>query len=65
MTRPLTNRFFGGVCAAFALHYGWRLGRVRLAAVLIAILTGCGIFAYLIAWFIIPAESYPSSIKSL
>jgi phage shock protein C len=64
MQRPLTNRFFGGVCAAFALHYGLKVNRVRLATLLFIVCTGIGGIAYLAAWLVIPGESYPTKTKS-
>jgi phage shock protein C len=65
MLRPLTNRMIGGVCAAFAQHYGWSVNRVRLIAVVLVIFHGVGAIAYLAAWFIIPKESYPIQYKSI
>jgi phage shock protein PspC (stress-responsive transcriptional regulator) len=62
--RPLAHRLFGGVCAAFALHYGWSLPRVRIVTALLILCTGIGAFAYLAAWFVIPREAYPSPSKS-
>ena len=64
MQRPLNNRFFGGVCAAFALHYGLKVNRVRLATLLFVVCTGVGGIAYLAAWLVIPGESYPTKTKS-
>jgi phage shock protein PspC (stress-responsive transcriptional regulator) len=60
MLRPLTHRVFGGVCAAFAQRYGWKLGRVRLITVLLLLCSGIGPIAYLAAWTVIPSELYPS-----
>ena len=60
LLRPLTHRVFGGVCAAFALRYGWKLGRVRLITVLLVLCSGIGPIAYLAAWIVIPSELYPS-----
>jgi len=64
LERPLAHRVLGGVCAAFAQRYGWRVRRVRLAAALIALFTCVGGLAYLIAWFVIPSEPYPTAAKS-
>jgi phage shock protein PspC (stress-responsive transcriptional regulator) len=64
LIRPLTHRLFGGVCAAFALHYGWSLTRVRIVTALLILCTGIGAFAYLAAWFVIPRGAYPSASKS-
>jgi phage shock protein C len=44
-----------GVCAGFALHYGWDLNLVRILTVVIAFFSGgLGLVAYLAAWVIIP-----------
>jgi len=53
-----------GVCAGFALHYGWDLNLVRIITALIIILTGVGAIAYIIAWVIIPEEPYALPAKS-
>ncbi len=63
MERPLKDRFFGGVCAAFALHYKLKVNHVRLATLLL-VCTGVGGIAYLTAWLVIPGESYPTKTKS-
>jgi phage shock protein C len=59
MFRPRNGRAIGGVCAAFAQHFGWDVILVRLAFVAVA-LFGCGspVLAYLIAWIVIPNEPY-------
>jgi phage shock protein C len=54
-----------GVCAGFALHYGWNLNLVRLVTALVALFTGVGAIAYLVAWVIIPEEPYALPAKSL
>ncbi|HMF64749.1 MAG TPA: PspC domain-containing protein [Edaphobacter sp.] len=55
--RPRNNRMIAGVCAAFALHYGWDVTIVRIITALVC-LSGAGALAYLIAWIIIPEEPY-------
>jgi phage shock protein PspC (stress-responsive transcriptional regulator) len=44
-----------GVCAGFALRYGWDVALVRLVLVL-ALVCGVGtpFLAYLIAWIVMP-----------
>jgi phage shock protein PspC (stress-responsive transcriptional regulator) len=54
-----------GVCAGFALHYGWNLNLVRLLTALVALFTGVGAIAYLIAWVIIPEAPYALPAKGL
>lgn len=54
LTRPRNNRMIAGVCAGFALHYGWDLNVVRIITAFVALFTGVGAIAYLIAWVVIP-----------
>jgi phage shock protein C len=55
-----------GVCAAFALHYGWDLNLVRILTVLIAFFSGgLGLVAYLVAWVIIPEAPHALPAKSI
>ena len=65
LTRPRYNRMIAGVCAGFALHYGWNLNLVRLVTALVALFTGVGAIAYLVAWVIIPEEPYALPAKSI
>jgi phage shock protein C len=64
LTRSRDNRMIAGVCAGFALHYGWDLNLVRIITALIVILTGVGAIAYLAAWVIIPEAPYTLPVKS-
>jgi phage shock protein PspC (stress-responsive transcriptional regulator) len=54
-----------GVCAGFAQHYGWDLTLVRVLTALLALFTGVGAVAYLVAWVIIPEAPYPLPAKTL
>lgn len=59
LVRPRFPRMVAGVCAAFALQYGWDLSLVRIVTVAFAILTsGFGGLCYLAAWIIIPDAPY-------
>ncbi|HMF62547.1 MAG TPA: PspC domain-containing protein [Edaphobacter sp.] len=64
LTRPRNNRMIAGVCAGFALHYGWDLNVVRVVTALLIILTGVGALAYIAAWVIIPEAPYAIPAKS-
>ena len=59
LIRPREGRMIAGVCAGFALRYGWDIGLVRLVLVL-AIFFGVGtpILAYFIAWIVMPNAQY-------
>jgi phage shock protein C len=65
LTRPRENRMIAGVCAAFALHYGWDLSVVRIVTALLVILTGVGAIAYLVAWVAIPEAPHALPAKSI
>jgi phage shock protein PspC (stress-responsive transcriptional regulator) len=54
-----------GVCAGFALHYGWNLNLVRVITALVALFTGIGAVAYLVAWVVIPEAPYALPAKGL
>lgn len=56
--RPRSPRLLGGVCAAFAQHYGWSLDLVRVLTAVFALFYGVGILAYIACWIIIPEEQY-------
>ena len=58
LTRPRYPRMVAGVCAGFALHYGWDLSLVRVITALAIVFTGVGLFVYLAAWIIIPEAPY-------
>ncbi len=59
LVRPRYPRMIGGVCAAFALQYGWDISLVRVVTAVLAILTsGVAGLAYLAAWIIIPEAPY-------
>jgi phage shock protein C len=64
LTRPRENRMIAGVCAGFALHYGWDLNLIRVLTALMIVLTGVGAIAYIAAWVIIPESPYALPAKS-
>ncbi len=65
LTRPRTNRMIAGVCAGFALHYGWDLNLTRVLTALMVVFTGVGAIVYLVAWVIIPEAPYALPAKGL
>ena len=58
LVRPRESRMIAGVCAGFALQYGWDLTVVRLVLVIAALFTGVPLIAYLIAWVVMPNAQY-------
>ena len=59
LTRPRHQRVIAGVCAAFALQYGWDLALVRVLAAC-ALFVSCGtvMLLYFVAWIVIPEAPY-------
>lgn len=59
LARSETDKQLAGVCGGLADYFGVDATVVRLAAVVLAIYPGAiigGVVAYLIAWFIMPAD---------
>jgi phage shock protein C len=56
LIRPRVGRQIGGVALGIAEFFGLDVTIVRLAWVFLAIFTGVGFIAYLIAWVVMPSE---------
>ena len=56
LTRSNDDRMIAGVCGGIARHLGVDPTLVRLAAVVLAVLGGSGVVAYLLAWLVIPDD---------
>jgi phage shock protein C len=58
LQRSKTDRMLGGVCGGIAKRYGWDPTLVRVAYVLISVLSAAfpGILFYVILWVLIPEE---------
>ena len=65
LLRPRQGRMIAGVCAAFALQYGWDVTIVRILTVVLALFTIVGAAAYFIAWLVIPEAPYALPNSSL
>ena len=51
-----TDRKVAGVCAAFANSFDLDVTLIRIIWVLVVLLGGTGLLAYLVCWLIIPNE---------
>ena len=56
LTRP-RRVTLGGVCAGLAEHLGWRVGRVRVLAIILALCGGAGALLYLWLWALTPLQA--------
>jgi phage shock protein C len=54
--RDTDNQMIAGVCAGLAEYFEMDPTVVRLVAVLIVIMGGAGVLAYLIMWAVIPPK---------
>ena len=51
-----TDKKVAGVCAAFANSFDFDVTLIRIIWVLVVLLGGTGLLAYLVCWLIIPNE---------
>ncbi len=58
MMRPRYDRKIAGVCAALARQFDMDVTLVRVIAVILFLMYGCGLLAYVIGWIVIPEEPY-------
>lgn len=56
LMRPRIGRKIAGVCAGFAEYFDIDVTVVRLVWLIVAIMTGVGFLAYLVAWIVMPEE---------
>lgn len=54
LTRDTKNAVLGGVCAGFANYFGVDPVLIRLAFILMVVLNGFGLVAYVVGWVIMP-----------
>src|SRR5271167_4926552 len=63
LERSVTDRKLGGVCAGVGEYLGIDVAIVRVLAVISVLFYGIGLFAYLVAWLVIP-EGYPAATSA-
>jgi len=53
------NRIIAGVCGGIADKFGWSANRVRIAYVILSIISAAfpGTLVYLVLWFVMPSRS--------
>jgi phage shock protein C len=56
LTIPAEGKKIGGVCAGFARYADVDVTLVRILTLVIAIFTGVGFIAYLVAWLLMPKD---------
>ncbi|MBV9099074.1 MAG: PspC domain-containing protein [Frankiaceae bacterium] len=61
--RPREGRLVGGVCAGIANRWNVDVTLVRIAAVVLALLTGAGVLGYVAAWLLTPSSDRPARLR--
>jgi len=61
--RPREGRFFAGVCAGVAQRWHLDVTLVRIATVVLALLSGVGFVLYLAAWLLTPSVDGPAPLE--
>lgn len=64
LTRSNDQKMVAGVCGGLGQYFGIEPARFRLIFVIIALLYGAGIVAYLLLWFLIPRAPEPDDTHS-
>ena len=59
LSLPLDGKKIAGVCAGFARYLDVDVTLVRIAWLLVAVMTGVGFVAYVIAWLLMPKDPAP------
>jgi signal transduction histidine kinase/phage shock protein PspC (stress-responsive transcriptional regulator) len=62
LVRPTDGRVLAGVCRGIATHLGTDVKVVRIVFVILGVVSGAGIIAYLFLWALTPVEEAPSGI---
>ncbi len=58
LTRSSSDQVIAGVCAGIARYLGWPVTRVRVAYVILSIISAAfpGILVYILLWLVMPLD---------
>jgi phage shock protein C len=62
--RPREGRMLAGVCAGIAERWSLDVTLVRIAAVVLTLLSGVGLVAYVAAWLLTPSTDQPAPLAA-
>ena len=51
-----------GVCAGFARYFGVDVTLMRILWIIVALCTGIGFIAYIVAWIVMPRDDSPVTV---
>jgi phage shock protein C len=63
LMRSRSQRKIAGVCAGFASYFELDMTLMRIVWLVVAIMTGFGFIAYLIAWIVMPEEPLQPTVS--
>jgi phage shock protein C len=59
LSRPMLDKKIAGVCAGFARYFGVDVTLLRILWIILALFTGVGFIAYIVAWICMPRDYTP------
>jgi phage shock protein C len=62
LSRPMMDKKIAGVCAGFARYFEVDVTLMRILWIILALFTGIGFIAYLVAWICMPKDYTPIAI---
>ena len=62
LSRPVHDKKIAGVCAGFARYLGVDVTLMRIIWLVVALTTGIGFIAYIIAWIAMPRDEAPIGV---
>jgi phage shock protein C len=59
LSRPMLDKKIAGVCAGFARYFEVDVTLLRILWIILALFTGVGFIAYIVAWICMPRDYTP------
>lgn len=59
LARDMHENKIAGVCAGIARYLGWDVTLVRVGFIVLVLLKGVSLFAYVILWIVMPRDDRP------
>ena len=59
LSRPMLDKKIAGVCAGFARYFEVDVTLMRILWIILALFTGVGFIAYVVAWICMPKDYAP------
>jgi phage shock protein C len=62
LSRPMHEKKIAGVCAGFARYFEVDVTLMRVLWLVVALFTGIGFIAYIVAWIAMPRDESPVTV---